>query len=374
MNQRLKHRNWVVAFYVALVCLACSKNESTIIGEWEHATDDNYIEFYDDADAYIETNEPGVIGGLVVVQLDEKQIFIDGVHDNIVFSNFPVDLVPEISLNESMSRLHISLSGKVTKHSKTDSRSDLSIVIPQQYISGENIGNIEIHNIKMLFHDVACTWKSPITSKEYLLVFNDEFNGDEIDKNRWEYRAGTRKITRTIQYNNQDYDIFVEDEASVLEDGNMVLKVYKKDGEPNNIYTGGILTLDKFMPRYGYYETLVSFDDCSGFGYWPAFWLHFSGEDKNTSGTEIDIFEYINKSQTIFQTLHWYIDNEHLSSSENFILKEQNEYHKFALEWTPDELIFYVDGNVTRHLKNSENERLVPDAYQMVYYSMSAGL
>jgi beta-glucanase (GH16 family) len=67
------------------------------------------------------------------------------------------------------------------------------------------------------------------------------------------------------------------------------------------------------------------------------------------------------------------VEGEHLRSSENFVLNELGEFHKFGLEWTPDELIFYVDDTVTRHLNNSENERSVPDAYQMVFYSMSAG-
>lgn len=374
MSPKAKHINWITAFYVALTCLACSKNEIQIIEEWDDTTNDSYIEFYEDSEAFIETNEAGVVGGKLFIQLSENQFFVDGVEENVVFNNFLNDLEPVVIVNDTKNRLQISISGRTVEHAEKNSIYNISIRIPEIYISGKNKEEVELQNVKILFHDVACTWKSPITSNEYLLVFNDEFNGSEIDRNRWKFRAGTAKITRTIQYNNEDYDIVVEDEASVLEDGNMVLKVYKKDDEPNKIFTGGILTLDKFMPRYGYYETMVSFKDCNGFGHWPAFWLHFSGEDKNTTGTEIDIFEYINNSQTIFQTLHWYIGNEHLSSSENFVLNKLDEYHKFGLEWTPEELIFYVDGKVTRHLKNSEIQRYVPDAYQMVYYSMSAGI
>ena len=359
-------------FIVALLCLACGKNKVDVIWEWEHPENDSYVEFMDDLEAFVETNDAGILGGVLTLQLGKEQSFVEGVANNVVFQNLPRGLTPEITLNNSMTRMQISLIGKVEKHSGSDSLNGILLRIAAENILGYN-SDVEIQNIRMLFHDVPCTWKSPITSKKYLLVFNDEFNGAEIDKKRWRYRASTNKITRTIQYNNEDYDIFVENEASVLEDGNMVLKVYSKDKEPYKFYTGGILTLNRFMPRYGYYETLVSFNDCTGFGYWPAFWLHFKSDDKNSIGTEIDIFEYINKSKTIFQTLHWYIDDEHLSSSENFILNEQDEYHKFGLEWTPDELIFYVDDRVTRHLKNSENERFVPDAYQMVYYSMSAG-
>ena len=293
----------------------------------------------------METNEPGVVGGILNTELNNNETFAEGIENQVIFKNVPKGLIPSIVLNKSGNTMQITFSGRAENHNSDNSRNNISIQIPADNISGYN-NDVEIQNIRILFHDVACTWKSPVTSNEYLLVFNDEFNGSEIDEKRWGYRADTKKITRTIQYNNNDYDIVVEDEASVLEDGNLVLMVYPKDKEPSKFYTGGILTLNKFMPRYGYYETLVSFNDCTGFGYWPAFWLHFKSDDKNSIGTEIDIFEYISKSKTLFQTLHWYINDEHLSSSENFILNEQDEYHKFGLEWTSDELILYVDDRV----------------------------
>lgn len=366
MKLNLKNKNLIILLYVILSCVACNKHDTELIETWEHISDNDYIEF-------VETNNPGIVGGALMIELLKNQTFTEAVTDHIIIDNFPDSLTPFFILNDSKNTLKVTISGKATKHAKVDSHHNISIHIPAEYITGEEQTGITIQNIKILFHDVGCIWKSPVTSKEYYLVFNDEFNEGEIDPKRWIYRASTQKITRRIEYNSENYDIVVENEASVLKDGNMQLKVYKKEDSPRKIFTGGILTLDKFMPRYGYFETYVSFKDCGGFGHWPAFGLHFVNTDKNTTGTEIDIFEYINKSQNIFQTLHWYINDEHLSSSENLVLDNRNEFHKFGLEWTPDELIFYMNDKVTRHLKNSENDRFVPDAYQMVYYSMSAG-
>jgi len=352
--------------------LGCNKNQESIVVSWKHPNNDFYIEFTDNDEAFIETNTEGEIGGILSVLLNSNETFINGVENKIKFQNIPKGLIPETKLNSTQNELEISFSGKAEKHGTKDSKSNISITIPAELISGRD-KPVLFTDIKILFHNVPCIWKSPETSKEYLLVFNDEFNGDKIDKKRWKYRAETKKLTRTITYNQKKFDIVVEDDASVLEDGNLILKVYKKWKNPQSIFTGGILTLDKFMAKYGYFETLVSFENCTGFGYWPSFWVYFEGKDKNSKGTEIDILEYIPAKKTVYQTLHWYINNKLNSSSENFVLENLNEYHRFGLEWTPDELIFYVDGKVTRRMKKSENERFVPEAYQMVYLSMSAG-
>ena len=38
--------------------------------------------------------------------------------------------------------------------------------------------------------------------------------------------------------------------------------------------------------------------------------------------------------------------------------------HTFAVEWTPEELIFYTDGKVTRRVNRKDDPKQVPSAYQ----------
>ncbi len=238
---------------------------------------------------------------------------------------------------------------------------------------------------------------SPVTLKVYSLVFNDEFNGEEINQERWTYRKDTHKAkTRTIEFNGREIDILVKDDASTLKDGELRLDV-RWDHKKESILTGGINTMNKFLPRYGYYETKVSFRDCKGQGYWPAFWIHFMDSTKYTTGTEIDVFEFLPGTKEIFQTLHWYKkdeemltrqsvqhfdttniqqqkENEHFSSTKHFKLDNWDTVpHVFAVEWTPDQLIFYTNGKVTRKVDKSGDPREVPSAYQMIYFSCSAG-
>jgi beta-glucanase (GH16 family) len=83
--------------------------------------------------------------------------------------------------------------------------------------------------------------------------------------------------------------------------------------------------------------------------------------------------EYIPAEKKVYQTIHWYVNNEHHSKSHSFVI-DPDVPHVVALEWTEDELIFYFDGKLTQHLKKSDNPKYVPSAFQMVYYSMSAGI
>lgn len=169
-------------------------------------------------------------------------------------------------------------------------------------------------------------------------------------------------------------EAFVETSSPGVVGGVLVLKVYKDEDYPDQVFIGGLHTHDRFMPRFGYFETRATFRDVTGFGHWPAFWVHYFYKDRYIQGTEIDIFEYIAAENRIYQTIHWHTPGEHYRSSENFVLEDLDEYHVFGLEWTPDELIFFVNGEVTKHLKKSDNERYVPNTYQMVFFSMSAGV
>jgi hypothetical protein len=367
----LKYLSIIISFLILYT--GCEKEEQ-MKWTWDHSNNDPYLDLPFDEQAFIETNIPGVIGGELLINLPPRMKFNEEIESKIQFLNLPEGLIPKIVINSKRNVLRIVLTDTAVHHNADDLVNDLTIIIePEGVDNSLDSGELIKTGVRILFHNFPVIWTSPVTKREYLLVFNDEFEDSEISKARWGYRKDTREITRTITYEGSPVDIMVENEASVLEDGDLILSVYRKTGITDKIFTGGILTLDSFLPRYGYFETTFCAKYCSGFGYWPAFWLHFQWPDKNTIGTEIDILEYISSQNKIYQTLHWYVNDELFSSSENFQLNNPDEYHVFGLEWTPEELIFYVDGEITRKLLKSEESKYVPSAYQMVYYSMSAG-
>ena len=108
-----------------------------------------------------------------------------------------------------------------------------------------------------------------------------------------------------------------------------------------------------FMQAFGYFEAIVKVPDAPGM--WSAFWLQGNDVGKIGNGgkdcTEIDIYESSfhqkNRTQT-GNALHydtydvpWYRCVDHVTDV-GYDLYD-GEYHKYALHWTPEYYVFYVD-------------------------------
>lgn len=110
-----------------------------------------------------------------------------------------------------------------------------------------------------------------------------------------------------------------------------------------------------FSQAYGYFEAKVKFPNANGM--WSAFWLQSVNQGKlgndGIDGTEIDIYESAfrrRKSSVMGHALLW---NGYSSESrvEDYVAKLDQDlydgYHTFALKWTPEYYVFYVDGVAT---------------------------
>ena len=127
----------------------------------------------------------------------------------------------------------------------------------------------------------------------------------------------------------------------------MKLSALKKDGR---ILIGAVGTQNHFMTRYGYYECRAQLQKSPGV--WAAFWIQSSeiskGEDPSVYGAEIDIMEFFKKLGTdiVSHNVHWaYGPNQKSTHGMQSYLKGVSEgFHNFALEWTPEKYVFFVDG------------------------------
>jgi beta-glucanase (GH16 family) len=103
---------------------------------------------------------------------------------------------------------------------------------------------------------------------------------------------------------------------------------------------------------FGYYEARVKIPKVSGM--WGAFWLMSPTQGMlpagGATGTEIDIVETIGNPKNSFNAaLHWDgYGSKHKSTGSDDVTAGINiydgEFHTFALDWSPSEYIFYVDG------------------------------
>jgi len=178
-------------------------------------------------------------------------------------------------------------------------------------------------------------------SDGYELVWSDEFDGESLDMTKWEYRGlGRRReavnVTDTVRLDGQ---------------GNLVLTTRRVGDE---IHTAMIGTQGKYETTFGYFECRVKLQRTHG--NWSAFWLQsptYGAKigDLTAAGAEIDIYEcFESRNGWVAHNVHWdgYQEHhKHAGSGRKKVEGLLDGYHTFGLEWTPDEYVFYIDGEVT---------------------------
>jgi beta-glucanase (GH16 family) len=203
--------------------------------------------------------------------------------------------------------------------------------------------------------------KTAVEKAEPQLIFSDEFEGNELDRTKWDLCP---------EWDRQGRSSWQDDMVSV--GGGLLHLKFRVDAELGRnrtsnrtladswIRAGGIRSRAKdgrilFDNSYGYYEARIKFPKVDGT--WGAFWLmsptqHITA-DEGVDGTEIDIVESIhNKDGKYNAALHWNgYGTGHKSTGSNTTTKPvvdiyDGEFHVFALDWSPSEYVFYVDGKV----------------------------
>ena len=180
----------------------------------------------------------------------------------------------------------------------------------------------------------------------YSLVVYDEFDGDTLNTDIWEYRGNGE---RRGGYN-------ASSQVSV-KDGNMIITgEYLTDGEyGEGWYTAAVKLKERY--KQGYFEIRCICNDSPG--YWSAYWIQadapYTAEISKggVGGAELDIFEsadYSDGKYCVTQTIHCAgVDGEPEGFQSAMLGKFYGnnitkEYNTYGLEWTEDEYIFYVNG------------------------------
>lgn len=176
---------------------------------------------------------------------------------------------------------------------------------------------------------------------DYELIWEDDFNGSELDLSKWKYRAegalrGHAKVSRET--------------ISLDGEGHLIISTIKDNDQ---YYVGQVTTDGIFEPKFGYFECRAQMQKYMGTH--SAFWLQtntMSVENNNPqeNGTEIDIFEYHRKtSNQVHHNLHWNgYGSGHKQTGEIITIPFIGTgFHTFGLLWTEKEYVFFVDGEET---------------------------
>jgi beta-glucanase (GH16 family) len=207
-------------------------------------------------------------------------------------------------------------------------------------------------------------------SEAWQLVWRDEFDGDEIDKNKWRHEENCWGGGNNEKqcYTDRKVNSFVKDGVLhiVAKEGNFTGPA-TPDGssrvKATLPYTSARLnTKDKGDWKYGRFEIRAKLP--SGQGTWPAIWMMPTDAVYGTwaASGEIDILEAVNlktlSSETgaaegelesrVFGSLHFgqtWPGNAHIGQATHLPgnANPADDFHTYAIEWEEGEIRWYVD-------------------------------
>ena len=190
-------------------------------------------------------------------------------------------------------------------------------------------------------------------SKTWVMVWNDEFDGDSLDFTKWEkeennYGGG----------NNERQAYRTDPKYCFVENGVFNIAVHRdahttSDGKTQPYSSARIRTQKRGDWQYGRFEVRAKMP--RGQGIWPAVWM-LPTESKYggwAAGGEIDIIE--SRGSAVDETtgaLHFggaWPRNTYLAHSYQFPAKDAAEdFHVYALEWSADKIEWFVDGKLCK--------------------------
>ncbi len=220
-----------------------------------------------------------------------------------------------------------------------------------------------MRNFTLLFlaisigHLLACDSADPKPEDQieipegYELVWSDEFDDPEINVDLWTYETGDgTDFGLPAGWGNDEKQIYTtsSDNSSIDKDENeSVLKITAlSDGSGG--YTSAKLKTKNLSMRFGKIDVKAKLPE--GQGIWSAIWM--LGDNRELIDWpgcgEIDIVEVLgHENSKGYSTLHFTNgenDKDEIQTSYESATSFSDSYHVFGLEWSPESLIFTLDG------------------------------
>lgn len=185
-------------------------------------------------------------------------------------------------------------------------------------------------------------------------LFFEDFNKSNLDRSKWNVEVTGHTVNDEQQaYVDSAATIYMVDgkgEGAV--NGALVLKALYKPGFASkeqrkyDFISGRINTRAKMEFTYGTASARMKM--ASGAGLWPAFWA--LGNGKWPDCGEIDVMETVGDSSWVSHALHGpgYFGDTPLAKRMPFPAGiDVTQWHVYTVDWSPESLIFKVDGKVT---------------------------
>ena len=205
--------------------------------------------------------------------------------------------------------------------------------------------------VVLAFTFIGCEAKS-VVPEGFELVWSDEFNVDGApDPEKWAYATGGHG------WGNGEVQHYTKDRKnSYIKHGRLVIKAMKEGYK----WTSARLKTQYIKAwTYGYFEIRAKLPE--GVGTWPAIWM--MPEYDNYGGWprsgEIDIMEHVGFDQDIIHTtIHTSAFNHKIGTQKarfDTIKDVSKKYHTYAVNWTPDYIEWFIDGESFFKFENTGN-------------------
>ena len=200
---------------------------------------------------------------------------------------------------------------------------------------------------------------SPSDPSNWTLVWSDEFNnkaGTAPNPDVWGQEVGDGTVNGIPGWGNSELEYYTGGTANVATDGQGHLQIVTDEADgsltcyygPCQYTSARLFTNKRFEIAYGRVEARIKV--AKGTGLWPAFWMLGTNLDQVgwPQGGEIDIMENVGRlPNQVFGTLHGpgYSGGQSYGGSYDLGMPVGDDYHIFAVEWQPDQITWFIDGN-----------------------------
>lgn len=179
----------------------------------------------------------------------------------------------------------------------------------------------------------------------YQLVWNDEFNGTELDADKWTFETGANG------WGNNEWQNYTNNENISLNNGKLSITAkLEGDGQKVGDYTSARLNAKQSF-TYGIFEVRAKMPSDNGPGIWPAIWMLGESIQNGRSWPlcgEIDMMEYVSwDPNKVSCAIHTESNNHtlgnNIGSGHVDLETAEEEFHNYGLIWTESFLRFYRD-------------------------------
>ena len=191
--------------------------------------------------------------------------------------------------------------------------------------------------------DVRDLLPPPPPTVEWKLVWQDEFDGPDIDESKWSYEV---KSPGWVNHELQAY-VAHRSENARIENGRLVIEGRRDFYQGHEYSSARLHTFGKASWKHGRFEARLQVP--SGRGTWPAFWMMPSDSSPGWPECgEIDVMEHVGyDSNRVHATTHslkynWKATEQRTGTS--LVPGATTGMHDYAIEWRPDRIDAYVDG------------------------------